>query len=86
MVTVLDRYTTSFNWADTNFAAVWLRPFWYPRDQQRDHRRQNGGLTFVTGGGYTRSRVIDGYWSVAAKNVFVGRTQPVPGQGPTADP
>src|SRR5208283_1097727 len=27
--TVLDRYTTSFNWAQTNFSAVWLRPKWF---------------------------------------------------------
>ena len=29
MVTVLDQYTTSFNWAAFNFAAIWLRPQWY---------------------------------------------------------
>ncbi|MFX8918505.1 hypothetical protein ABTN06_19405, partial [Acinetobacter baumannii] len=26
--TVLDHYTTSFNWAAHNFAAIWLRQFW----------------------------------------------------------
>ena len=32
MVTVLDHYTTSFNWAAFNFAAIWLRPsgIWSP--------------------------------------------------------
>ena len=76
MVTVLDRYTSSFNWADTNFAAVWLRQFWYVLANSAITDVQNGGLTFVTGGDYTRSSVIDGYWSVAAKSVFVGHTQP----------
>lgn len=28
MVTVLDHYTSSFNWAQTNVAAIWLRPQW----------------------------------------------------------
>ena len=25
-VTVLDHYTSSFHWAETNFSAIWLRP------------------------------------------------------------
>jgi hypothetical protein len=29
MVTALDRYTSSFHWTETNFAAIWLRPQWY---------------------------------------------------------
>ena len=36
---------------------------------------QNAGLTFVTGGDYTRSSSIGGNWLVASKNVFVGNTQ-----------
>lgn len=80
MVTVLDRYTTSFNWASTNFAAVWLRQFWYVLSNSAITDVQNGGLTFVTGGDYTRSSVIDGFWSVATKSAFVGETQK-PGKG-----
>ena len=76
MVTVLDRYTSSYTWADTNFAAIWLRQFWFVLSNSAITDVQNGGLTFVTGGDYTRSSVIDGVWSVAAKSVFVGRTQP----------
>ena len=34
-VTVLDHFTSSFHWAQTNFAAIWLRPQWYLVDQQR---------------------------------------------------
>jgi hypothetical protein len=86
MVTVLNRYTTSFNWADTNFAAVWLRQFWYVFSNSAITDVQNGGLTFVTGGDYTRSSVIDGYWAVAAKSAFVGRTQPDVGQDPAVNP
>lgn len=80
MVTVLDRYTTSFNWAATNFAAVWLRQFWYLLSNSAITDVQNGGLTFVTGGDYTRSSVIDGFWAVATKSAFVGETQK-PGKG-----
>jgi hypothetical protein len=86
MVTVLDRYTTSFNWADTNFAAVWLRQFWYLLANSAITDVQNGGLTFVTGGDYTRSSVIDGYWSAATKSAFVGRAQPDIRQDPEANP
>ena len=28
MATVLDHYTTSFNFAQKNFSAIWLRPWW----------------------------------------------------------
>ncbi len=27
--TVLDHYDTSFNYAQTNFAAIWMRPKWF---------------------------------------------------------
>ena len=86
MVTVLDHYTTSFNWADTNFAAVWLRQFWFVLSNSAITDVQNGGITFVTGGDYTRSSVIDGVWSVAAKSAFVGHTQPDPSEDPNANP
>ena len=74
--TVLDRYTTSFNWAETNFAAIWLRPFWHLLVNSAITDSQNGGITLVTGGDYTRSSVIDGMWDVAKKTVFIGHTQP----------
>jgi hypothetical protein len=74
--TVLDHYTTSFNWAQTNFAAIWLRPFWHLLLNSAVTDSQNGGITFVTGGDYTRASVIDGMWDVAKKTVFIGHTQP----------
>ncbi len=74
-VTVINRYTTSFNWADTNFAAMWLRPQWYLVLNSVISDVQNGGLTFITGGGYSKSDVVDGHWSLAKKTAFIGQTQ-----------
>src|SRR5215475_5794144 len=76
MVTVLDRYTSSFHWAAHNFSAIWLRPQWYLMVNSVLSDVQNGGLTFVTGGGYTASDVIPGHWALARKNAFIGSTQP----------
>src|SRR5208282_854157 len=75
VVTVIDHYTTSFNWAATNFAAVWLRPLWYLFTNSAITDVQNGGITFVTGGGYTHSDVITGHWALAKKDIFIGNTQ-----------
>jgi hypothetical protein len=75
-VTALDHFTTSFNWADTGFAAIWLRQQWYLLSNSAITDVQNGGVTFVSGGGYTNSDEIPGYWALAHKNVFVGTTQP----------
>ena len=49
---LLDRYTTSFNWAAFNFAAIWLRPQWYLVTNSVITDVQQAGLTMVTGGGY----------------------------------
>ena len=76
MITQLDHFTTSFNWAQTNYAALWLRPQWYLVTNSAITDVQNGGLTMVSGGGYTNSDQVPGYWALAHKNVFVGATQP----------
>jgi len=76
MVTVLDHYTSSYNWAHFNLAAIWLRPQWYLVINSALTDIQNGGLTFVTGGGYTDSDALPGHWALALKNIFVGATQP----------
>jgi len=76
MVTVLDHYTTSFNWAAFNFAAIWLRPQWYFVVDSNITDVQAGGLSFVTGGGYTSADAIQGHWGMARNNAFVGHTQP----------
>ena len=75
MVTVLDRYTTSFNWAETNFSAIWLRPQWGLVTNSVITDAQNAGLTFVSGGDYTYSSNPPGNWNLARKTVFVGNTQ-----------
>jgi hypothetical protein len=86
-VTVLDHYTSSFNYAPTNVSAIWLRNKWYLVTNSALTDIQNGGLTFVTGGDYTRSSVIQGFWALAEKSVFVGQTQDpnAAGANPFAD-
>lgn len=79
--TVLDHYTTSFNWAAFNFSAIWLRPLWYLVSNSNITDVQAGGLSFVTGGGYTESDEIQGHWGIARNNAFVGQTQPTFAKG-----
>lgn len=74
-VTVLNKYTTSFNWAQKNFAAIWMRPFWSLIINSVITDPQNAGINFVTSGDYSKSSVPDGYWSLARKDVFIGSTQ-----------
>ena len=75
MVLVLDRFTTSFNFAAKNFAAIWLRPQFNLVLNGAITDVLNGGLTFVTGGGYTRADALLGIWDLARKTVFIGNTQ-----------
>lgn len=79
--TVIDHFTTSFNFAQTNFSAVWLRPKWYLVRNTAITDVQTGGLNFVTGGGYTRSDVPLGYWAVVRKSAFIGHSQPFTANG-----
>ncbi len=74
-VTKLDRYTTSFNYAQTNFAAIWLRKGWDLFSNGTVTDAQSGGLNFITGGGYTRSDVNLGEWLVARNTVLIGKSQ-----------
>ncbi|MCL4244766.1 MAG: hypothetical protein KJ002_06505 [Candidatus Dadabacteria bacterium] len=75
MVAVLDKFTTAFNWAQTNFSAIWLRPQWYLVVNSVISDSQSAGLTFVTGGDYTQSNFLPGMWQLARQNVFIGNTQ-----------
>ena len=75
-VTAINHFTTSFNFTETNFAAMWLRPQWYLVSNSAITDVQLGGLTFVTGGGYSQSDVVKGHWAIARNDVFVGNTQP----------
>ncbi|MBF6568960.1 MAG: G8 domain-containing protein [Candidatus Binataceae bacterium] len=74
-VTVLDRYTTSFNWAQKNFSAIWMRPFWSLVIDSVITDPLAAGLNFVTSGDYSKSAVPDGFWALARKSVFIGSTQ-----------
>ncbi|MBS1852431.1 MAG: G8 domain-containing protein [Acidobacteria bacterium] len=86
MATVIDHFTTSFNWAPTNVASIWLRGWWYLLDNSAITDVQNGGLTFISGGGYTRSDAAQGYWAVLKNSVLVGNTQPNLSDGFPANP
>ncbi len=85
-VTHLDHYTSSFSFAQTNFAAIWLRKGWNLVTNTAVTDVQTGGLNFITGGGYTRSDVNLGEWMVARNTVLVGHTQKFdePGGNPFA--
>jgi hypothetical protein len=85
-VTHLDHYTTSFNFAQTNFSAVWLRKGWDLVTNSAITDAQTGGLNFITGGGYTRSDVDQGEWLVARNSVFIGHTQASRATDPRANP
>ncbi|MEJ0019962.1 MAG: hypothetical protein WDN25_26110 [Acetobacteraceae bacterium] len=74
--TVIDHFTTSFNWAETNFSAIWLRtPGWFVLDNSFISDVQTGGVTLVSGGDYSRSSAARGYWALVSRSVFVGQTQ-----------
>jgi hypothetical protein len=75
MATVLDKFTTSFNWAQFTVASIWLRNQWYLVTDSVITDVQNAGLTMVTGGGYHASDVVPGHWALARKSVFIGHTQ-----------
>jgi hypothetical protein len=75
-VTVLDHFTSSFSWAEQNFSAVWLRTNWYLLTDSVLSDVQTGGLTFISGGDYTRSSVPEGYWDLVGHSLFIGETQP----------
>ncbi len=84
-VTVLDHFTTSFNSAPYNFSALWLRPQWYLVTDSAITDTLGAGITFVSGGDYTKSSVIDGYWALAQDSVFIGATQKQTGTTPGVD-
>ena len=77
MVTTFDHYTTSFNYAQTNFAAIWMRSKWFLFTDGAVTDSQYGGLNFTTGGGYTHSDSPFGNWMLAYRTAFIGTSQPV---------
>jgi hypothetical protein len=83
--TIINDLTTSFNYSEFNFSAVWLRTRWHLISNSFISDVQNAGLTFISGGDYTHSSAIKGLWEEALQNVFVGETQPQP-PDPKANP
>ncbi len=73
VVSVIDSYTSSFHWANTNFGAIWLRSNWFLVTDSALTDVVNGGLTAVSGGSY--DQVINGYWALTRRSVFIGHTQ-----------
>lgn len=74
VTTILDRFSTSFNWAEVNFAAIWLRPWFYLFANGAVTDQLSGGLGFVTGGDWQQAPPA--YLALALNNLFVGTTQP----------
>ena len=73
VTTVIDRFATSFNWAEVNYGSIWLRPWFYLFANSAITDQLFGGLTFVTGGSWLQ--VPPGYFSLAKNNLMVGVTQ-----------
>jgi cell migration-inducing and hyaluronan-binding protein len=74
-VIVLDHFTTSFNWPQKNFAAIWMRPFWSLIINSVITDVQNAGVNFVTSGDYSNASVIPGFWALLRKSALIGSTQ-----------
>src|SRR5262249_20900036 len=73
VMTVIDRFATSFNWAQVNFGSVWLRPWFYLFTNGALTDQLSGGLTFVTGGSWLQAPPA--YLALAQNSLFVGTTQ-----------
>jgi hypothetical protein len=74
-VTVLNSFTSSFNWAQKNFSAIWMRPFWSLVINSVVSDVQNAAINFVTSGDFSKASVIDGFWVLARKSALIGGTQ-----------
>lgn len=72
-VTVIDSYTSSFHWGQQNWSAIWLRNNWFLFTDSALTDIMGPGLTMVSGGSY--DQVINGYWALTRRSVFVGQTQ-----------
>ncbi len=74
VTTVVDRFTTSFNWAQVNFSSIWFRPWWYLFLNGAVTDQLFGGLTFVSGGNW--AQMPPAYFTLAKDSVFIGTSQP----------
>ncbi|MCK6557438.1 hypothetical protein L6Q96_23100, partial [Candidatus Binatia bacterium] len=80
VTTIVDRFTTSFNWAERNYGSIWLRPWFYLLLNSAVTDQLFGGVTFVSAGSWIQ--VPPGYFSLVKNSLFVGTTQH--GGGPWA--
>jgi hypothetical protein len=72
--TIIDRFTTSFNWSEATSGSVWLRPgnFLFLNSAITD--QLYGGLAFVTGG--SPEQALPRNLMLTRNSVFVGSTRP----------
>src|SRR5262249_40213385 len=77
LMTVVDRFTTSYNWAQVNFGSIWFRPWFYLFLDGAVTDQLFGGLTFVTAGSWVQ--LPPAYLSLAKNSLFVGTSQYDPG-------
>lgn len=73
-LTLIDRFTASFNWAPIDFGAIWLRPQFFAFVNGAVTDQLFGGLTFVSGGAWTQAPA--GYFTITKDSLYVGTTQP----------
>ncbi len=73
VTTVIDRFSTSYNWTEVNFGSIWLRPWFYMFLNSAITDQLFGGLTIVTAGSWIQ--VPPAYFSLAKDSLFVGTTQ-----------
>ncbi len=72
--TMIDHFTTSFNWAEINVGSIWLRPFHYLFSNGAVTDQLYGGLGFVSGG--SPEQALPGQLAITMDSVFVGSTAP----------
>ncbi|MGH7787488.1 MAG: hypothetical protein ACRERC_11515 [Candidatus Binatia bacterium] len=72
-LSLIDRFTTSFNWAPVDFGALWLRPQFFAFVNGAVTDQLFGGLTFVSGGAWTQSP--QGYFTITKDSIYTGTTQ-----------
>lgn len=70
--TVIDHFTTSFNWAQVNVGSIWLRPFHYLFSNSAVTDQLYGGLGFVSGG--SPEQALPGQLAITVDSLFVGST------------
>lgn len=71
---IMDRFTTSFNWAQINVGAVWLRPWSWVVLNSAITDQLYGGLGFVSGGSW--DQVLPRQLAIVKDSIFVGSVSP----------